>query len=75
MNGYLDFEKPIVELEKKIADIRDFATGESVELSREIAALEKKLERLQKEIYSKLTRWQRVQLARHDSSSRGVDQE
>ncbi|MCI0597162.1 MAG: acetyl-CoA carboxylase carboxyltransferase subunit alpha [candidate division Zixibacteria bacterium] len=65
MNGYLDFEKPIVELEKKIADIRDFATGESVELSREIAALEKKLERLQKEIYSKLTRWQRVQLARH----------
>lgn len=65
MNGYLDFEKPIVELEKKIADIRDFATGESVELSREIAALEKKLERLQKEIYSRLTRWQRVQLARH----------
>ncbi len=65
MNGYLDFEKPIVALEKKIADIRDFATGESVELSREIAALEKKLERLQKEIYSKLTRWQRVQLARH----------
>ncbi len=65
MNGYLDFEKPIVELEKKIADIHDFATGESVELSKEIAALEKKLERLQKEIYSKLTRWQRVQLARH----------
>lgn len=65
MNGFLDFEKPIVELEKKIADIRDFATGESVELSREIAALERKLERLQKEIYSKLTRWQRVQLARH----------
>lgn len=65
MNGYLDFEKPIVELEKKIADIRDFASGESVELSKEIAALEKKLERLQKEIYSKLTRWQRVQLARH----------
>jgi len=65
MNGYLDFEKPIVELEKKIADIRDFATGESVELSKEIATLEKKLERLQKEIYSRLTRWQRVQLARH----------
>jgi acetyl-CoA carboxylase carboxyl transferase subunit alpha len=65
MNGYLDFEKPLVELERKIADLRDFASGESVELSREIAALEKKLERLQKEIYSRLTRWQRVQLARH----------
>ncbi len=73
MNGYLDFEKPIIELERKIADIRDFASGESVELSKEIAALEKQLEKLQKTIYSRLTRWQRVQLARHPKRPIAMD--
>jgi len=66
MNGqYLDFEKPILDLEKRIRDMRDFASGESIELSREIHLLEKRRDKLQQEIYSKLTRWQRVQLARH----------
>ena len=55
---YLEFERPIVELEKKISDMRDFSAGENVELSGEIASLEKKLERLRLEIYSSLTRWQ-----------------
>lgn len=62
---FLDFEKPIAELEKRIRDIRDFATGESLELDREIRVLERRLEKLQKDIYSNLSRWQRVQLARH----------
>lgn len=61
----LEFEKPIVELEKKILEMREFAKGESIELTREIESLEKKLDKLTKEIYSGLTRWQRVQLARH----------
>jgi acetyl-CoA carboxylase carboxyl transferase subunit alpha len=72
MNGpYLDFEKPIYELEKKIGELRDLADrdrddpSESLELSHEIEALEMKLDKLSKEIYSKLSRWQRVQLARH----------
>ncbi|MCK4225230.1 MAG: acetyl-CoA carboxylase carboxyltransferase subunit alpha [candidate division Zixibacteria bacterium] len=72
MNGpYLDFEKPIYELEKKIGELKDLADRdkddplESLELSHEIEALEMKLEKLSKEIYSKLSRWQRVQLARH----------
>jgi acetyl-CoA carboxylase carboxyl transferase subunit alpha len=70
MNGpYLDFEKPIYELEKKISELRDSTHRndplESLELSREIEALETKLEKLSEEIYSKLSRWQRVQLARH----------
>ncbi|MFQ6031533.1 MAG: acetyl-CoA carboxylase carboxyltransferase subunit alpha [Candidatus Zixiibacteriota bacterium] len=72
MNGpYLDFEKPIYELEKRISDLKDLAgrnrddPSESLELSHEIEALERKLEKLSKEIYSKLSRWQRVQLARH----------
>jgi len=72
MNGpYLDFEKPIYELEKRINDLKELDGHkaddplENIELSREIQALELKLDKLAREIYSKLTRWQRVQLARH----------
>lgn len=74
MNGqYLDFEKPILDLEKKIRDMKDFASGESIELSREIELLEKRRDKLQQEIYSKLTRWQRVQLARHPLRPQSLD--
>lgn len=62
---YLDFERPLVELKKKISDMRDFSAGESIELGGEIASLEKKLDRLREEIYTNLTRWQRVQISRH----------
>jgi len=72
MNGpYLDFEKPIHELEKRINDLKELAGREgedpleNLELSREIESLELKLDKLTQEIYSKLSRWQRVQLARH----------
>ncbi|MBI4363989.1 MAG: acetyl-CoA carboxylase carboxyltransferase subunit alpha [Candidatus Latescibacteria bacterium] len=66
MNGtWLDFEKPIVDLERRIEDLRGFATGEAVEVAEELKRLERKLERLRRDIYSKLTRWQRVKLARH----------
>ena len=63
--AHLDFERPITELEKKISDMKDFSVGESVELSGEIASLQKKLEKLRDDVYSKLTRWQKVQIARH----------
>ncbi len=69
----LEFEKPIVELERKIAEMREFASGENVELSREIAALEQKLDRLADEVYSKLTRWEKVQLARHPRRPYSLD--
>lgn len=62
---YIDFEKPIVELEKKIADMEEFSKVEEIELSGEIDALQAKLQKLQKSIFSNLTRWQRYQLARH----------
>ncbi|MCK4605966.1 MAG: acetyl-CoA carboxylase carboxyltransferase subunit alpha [candidate division Zixibacteria bacterium] len=62
---YLDFERPLMELEKKISDMKDFSIGESIELDGEIVSLEKKLKRLRDDIYSGLTRWQIVQLARH----------
>ena len=69
----LDFEKPIVELEKKIEDMKEFSSSSNIELSSEIAGLEKKLGKLQKEIYSRLTRWQRVQLARHPDRPYSLD--
>ncbi len=62
---HLNFERPIIELEKKISDMKDFSVGEDIELSGEIASMEKKLTKLRQEIYSNLTRWQKVQLSRH----------
>jgi acetyl-CoA carboxylase carboxyl transferase subunit alpha len=64
MNQYLDFEQPIADLQKKISELYDFST-DNVDLSSEIIKLEKKAERLKKDIYSNLNRWQRTQLARH----------
>jgi len=66
MNGtWLDFEKPILDIERKIEDLRGLATPEAPEAMDELARLERKADRLRKEIYAKLTRWQRVKLARH----------
>ncbi|MFV1956853.1 MAG: acetyl-CoA carboxylase carboxyltransferase subunit alpha [bacterium] len=63
---YLDFEKPIVELERKISELRHAEAEEpSVDLSDGIAKLEKKLEKMRKDIYSRLDRYQSTQLARH----------
>jgi acetyl-CoA carboxylase carboxyl transferase subunit alpha len=74
MNGqFLDFERPIVELERKIRDMRDFATEERVDFTEEIEVLEQKLKKLQEEIYSNLTPWQRVQLARHPLRPHSLD--
>ncbi|RKY58442.1 MAG: acetyl-CoA carboxylase carboxyl transferase subunit alpha, partial [Candidatus Latescibacterota bacterium] len=61
----LDFERPIVELEEKLAGLRRYAEQEGVDLSDQIARLERELERLRREVFSKLSPWQRVQLARH----------
>ena len=62
---FLEFEKPIAELEKKISDMKDFSVGGNIELNSEIASMQKKLDKLRKEIYNNLTRWQKVQLSRH----------
>jgi len=64
MQAYLDFEKPLVDLEQKIHELREYST-ESVDFSSELQKLESKAEKLREEIFSKLTRWQRTQLARH----------
>jgi acetyl-CoA carboxylase carboxyl transferase subunit alpha len=64
-DGWLDFEQPIVKLERRIEDLRQFAREDKVELTEELRRLERKTQRLTHEIYSRLTPWQRVQLARH----------
>jgi acetyl-CoA carboxylase carboxyl transferase subunit alpha len=66
MPGFiLDFEKPIIELEKKISEMKAYSADANVELNEEIKRLESRLKKLMEETYSKLSRWQRVQLARH----------
>ncbi|WP_144401999.1 acetyl-CoA carboxylase carboxyl transferase subunit alpha [Geoalkalibacter subterraneus] len=64
MQFYLDFEKPIFELERKIRELRDFST-DNVDFSSDIKKLEKKAAKLREDIFSNLDRWQRTQLARH----------
>lgn len=59
----LDFEKPIIELENKIEEMRKYEGH--LDISNEIRTLEEKVNDLKKSIYDNLTRWQRVQLARH----------
>lgn len=61
----LDFEKPIIDLEKKIEEMKALSGNSHLGLDDEIARLEKKAQKLRTEIYSSLSRWQRVQLARH----------
>ena len=61
----LDFEAPIVELEKKIEELRTFAQSTEVDLTGQIDKLEAKCNEKKKAIFSNLTPWQRIQLARH----------
>ncbi len=62
-NNILEFEKPVAELEKKIEEMRKF--GDNYDIKDEINKLEEKVIQLKHNIYDNLTRWQRVQLARH----------
>src|SRR6476646_1000623 len=67
MKHYLDFEKPIVELQKKLDELRKHPETHSlgISLEEEISQIERKLEETRKNIFSDLSPWQRVQLARH----------
>jgi len=66
MNGTgLDFEKPILELERKIEELKKFTSSEKIDLSSEIKKLDDKLDRVKREVFENLTPWQRIQIARH----------
>ncbi|MCM2280159.1 MAG: acetyl-CoA carboxylase carboxyltransferase subunit alpha [Oligoflexia bacterium] len=67
MEAFFEFEKPIVNLEKKLQDLRELAKAEGVDFAAEISKLEKKVSQLIDETYAKLTPWQKVQLSRHPS--------
>lgn len=62
---HLEFERPLLELEKRISDMKDFSFGENIELESEIDSMQQKLQKLRDDIYSNLSRWQKVQLSRH----------
>ena len=62
---FLDFENPIVELKKKIGELQQYSEQNNIDVSAELAALEARVRQTREEIYSHLTPWQRVQLARH----------
>lgn len=62
---YLEFEKPLIELEREIENLKRFSKGKQIPFDEQLKSLEEKLHRLQKEIFSTLTGWQITQLARH----------
>ena len=65
MLTYLDFEKPIAELETRVAELRETASNGSVDIDAEVGRLEAKSSRLLRDTYAKLTPWQKAQVARH----------
>ena len=65
MLTYLDFEKPIAELERRVVELRETASEGSIDIASEVERLEFKSERLLKDTYARLTPWQKSQVARH----------
>ncbi len=61
----LPFEKPIVELEKKLKELQTFSETQKIDVSTEIEAMQQRIEETKREIYKGLTPWQKVQVARH----------
>ncbi len=69
----LDFEKPIIELEAKINDFKKMGKNKKIDCEPEIKKIEQKIEKMKQEIYSNLTDWQRVQIARHPNRPYTLD--
>jgi acetyl-CoA carboxylase carboxyl transferase subunit alpha len=65
MRTYLDFEKPIADLEARLEETKQLAKTSQVDVSDAVQVLEQSISRLRQEIFQNLTRWQRVQLSRH----------
>ena len=65
MKTYLEFEKPVADLEARIAALRDTASNGAIDIAVEVARLEAKSEKLLRDTYARLTPWQKAQVARH----------
>ncbi len=69
----LDFEKPIVDLEKKLDDLKRHSRANDINFDAEVRRMEEKIEKTKREIYVGLTAWQRVQIARHPARPFALD--
>jgi len=73
MRHFLDFEKPIAELEGKIEELRHLTNGSDLNIAEEVTRLEAKVDRQLRQTYAKLTPWQKVQVARHPERPHASD--
>ncbi|WP_293882308.1 acetyl-CoA carboxylase carboxyltransferase subunit alpha [Sphingomonas sp.] len=65
MTAFLDFEKPVAELQARIAGLRETADGSKADISNEVSRIEGKADKLLRDTYARLTPWQKTQVARH----------
>lgn len=73
MANEMDFEKPVLELRTKIADLKEYNAKSEVDLSKEIEKLEQRLEKLEADIYGNMTAWDKFQVARHPERPTTLD--
>ena len=74
MRSYLDFEKPVAELEAKIEEMRGLQTGgDAIAIGEEINRIEGKAAQALRELYAELTPWQKTQVARHPQRPHCLD--
>src|SRR5579862_7485517 len=70
---FLDFEKPIAELEGKIAELKHMSDGDGINIAEEIGRLQNRVEKDLRSAYAKLSPWQKTQVARHQDRPHTVD--
>jgi acetyl-CoA carboxylase carboxyl transferase subunit alpha len=73
MSTFLEFEKPIAELEGKIKELRHLSVGDGINIVEEVTKLQEKLDRLLVQTYSKLSPWQKTLVARHPDRPHCID--
>ncbi|UOQ46167.1 acetyl-CoA carboxylase carboxyl transferase subunit alpha [Halobacillus salinarum] len=73
MKHVLEFEKPVMELREKIAELKRLTEDSEMDLNEEITTLEKRLEKLEKDVYDRMQPWDRVQMARHPERPTTLD--
>ena len=73
MTSWLDFEKPVVELEQRLEELKSQSASGGLTAEHEISELEQRLDALRRETYANLTPYQRVQLARHPKRPYALD--
>lgn len=73
MKQVLEYEKPVIELREKINELKKLTEGSNIDLSNEITTLEKRLEKLEEDIYGNIKPWDRVMIARHTDRPTTLD--